>query len=298
MKVWACIAAILMAVSLELRGAPVIEQYTNSVAFAARLGTVKRVTFDDIDTSTQDPVPFLSDHYLATHGIRISALGGGGQYVSRNFSTASEYLPVSSPNIYAPGPIGGGEAYTVATFASGLIPACVSGFGLFFLDPDYPDWPRPGMGACTVTIFDSAGQRLAASSAISGPNASQRFFGFVIVDGDTGQPTPVIAQVVIKAGTGWPASSNQEGAPMDDFTFSSPTPLICLMSWSCAGEAINSLRASGPPGTQLRLEFSTNLAEPTWLPVATNTIPLTGQLVFTNLPSGRLSLFYRLTAVQ
>lgn len=72
--------------------------------------SVAVVGFDDVDTSTTDPASFAADRYQASHGVVITAEGGGGQFAGRTFTWADEFQPVSAPNTYAAGPPGGVNA--------------------------------------------------------------------------------------------------------------------------------------------------------------------------------------------
>jgi len=85
----------------------------------------------------------------------------------------------------------------VVTFHSGDQPGLVAGFGLYFIDADWPDWPTPGAGACSLKIFDSDGQELADSGTASGGNGEQLFLGFVAVDTGTNTPIPVVARALL-----------------------------------------------------------------------------------------------------
>src|SRR5262245_63589456 len=107
-RMLAVIAAVLVA--RGARAAIVTEVYDDRAAFDARLaGAVQVVTFDDIDTTSMDPIVLAADRWLAL-GIRIA--GEGGQYASRDFGFPDDDPISSAPNAYAPGPmedtIGGG----------------------------------------------------------------------------------------------------------------------------------------------------------------------------------------------
>jgi len=270
------------------------ELYTDSTAFSARVGPdIRRVTFDDISTPPDGYVAFEASRYAASHGIVMSARGGGGQYVSQTFGWPAEFKAVSQPNVYAPGPINGGEQATVVTFYAGNLRASVAGFGLWFLDPDWPDWPELGMGACKVTAYDAVGKELFSSPVVSGPNASQVFCGIVAVDAKTRLPAPGIARLVIRAGSGWPAISSGEGAPMDDFIFDRPTPLLQIIDLRREGTA-GTVDAGGVPGTTVWLQCTKDLGAPDWQDIGTKTIEDTGQVTFADLPVSGSQLFYRL----
>jgi len=277
------------------RGDPLdFELYTDSTAFSARVGPgIRRVTFDDIGTPQDGHVVFEAGRYANSHGIVISARGGGGQYVSQTFGWPGEFKAVSPPNMYAPGPVNGGERATVVTFRVGNLRAGVAGFGLWFLDPDWPDWPAPGMGACKVTAYGALGNELFSSPVMSGPNASQVFCGLVAVDSKTHLPTPAIVRLVIHAGSGWPAISSGEGAPMDDFIFDQPILLLQVTDLRREG-AVGTVGAGGVPGTVVCLQWAQDLGARDWQDIGTKTIDDTGEATFTDLPVSESQLFYRL----
>ena len=121
-------------------------------------------------------------------------------------------------------------------------PGLVSGFGLYFIDADWPNWPGPGLGACSLTVYDAAGDVLAVSGTISGYNASQLFFGFVAVDTYTNKPVPMIGSALVVAGSGWPEDDNREGVALDDFVFDEPVPEPATMGLLGLGLAAMALR--------------------------------------------------------
>jgi hypothetical protein len=207
-----------------------IEVSTDQAQFIARLGgaaAVRTVGFDDVDTSTGDWTAFAVDRYQASHGLRLT--GESGQYASRAFGSPAEFIPVSSPNTYAPGPVdtrstsgtaGGNE--TTATFSVAGGAARTAGFGCFFVDADWPDWPTAGAGACTLTAYDQAGNALGTSGPVVTPGAQSRFAGLVAVDSGSGLPTTAIARVHLTNGSGWPCNDENEGAVIDDVVFATP----------------------------------------------------------------------------
>ncbi len=204
-----------------------LELYTSAPAFVERVGVVGVVDFDDVDTLA-DPnafTAFASDRYLASYGISI--VGTEGQYASQGFGYPGDYLPVSSPNVYAPGPTaavgappGSGGHDTDVTFRAEGTDAVVSGFGVWFIDADFPD-----VAASSFTIYDAAGDEIGTTGRVSGPNASQLFVGVVAVDTGSHQPTAVIARVHIVNGSGWPDVDANEGVVLDDLTFPAPVPV-------------------------------------------------------------------------
>jgi hypothetical protein len=204
-----------------------LELYTSAPAFVERVGGVLIVDFDDVDTLA-DPnafTAFASDRYLASHGISIT--GTEGQYASQGFGYPGDYLAVSSPNVYAPGPTatfgapsGSGGHDTDVTFRAEGTDAAVSGFGVWFIDADFP-----GVGASSFTLYDAVGGEIGTTGTVSGPNASQLFVGVVAIDTGTHQPTPAIARVHIVNGSGWPDVDANEGVVLDDLTFPAPVPV-------------------------------------------------------------------------
>lgn len=277
-----------------------IESYRDRSAFEARLGSVKVVGFDDVDTSTDDPASFTADRYQVSHGVVIGAQGGGGQFAGRTFTWGNEFRPVSSPNTYAAGPPWGSERNTVVTFHSGAQPGVVAGFGLYFIDADWPDWPTPGAGACSLKIFGAYGGELGDSGTVSGGNGEQLFFGFVAVDSDTKTPVPVIARALITAGSGWPEDDNGEGVVLDDFIFGKPVPDIRITDITAADEGIT-LRWVGQPSWYFTVQFSSDLLELSSWADLPGYVDLPGpddemSAIDTNAPA--LWRFYRIRAAQ
>jgi hypothetical protein len=203
-----------------------LEFYTSATAFAERVGGVRVVDFDDVGTLA-DPnafTAFTSDRYLESHGVSIT--GTEGQYASQGFGYPGDYLAVS-PNAYAPGPTassgaltGSGGRDTDVRFGAEGTDAAVSGFGVWFIDADFP-----GVGASSFTIYDALGGEIGTTGTVSGPNASQLFVGVVAVDTGSLQPTPAIARVHIVNGSGWPGVDANEGVVLDDLTFPAPVPV-------------------------------------------------------------------------
>lgn len=195
--------------------AVITEVYSARAPFEARLGVVRTVGFDDIDTSAVDPMAFAANRYGASLGIVIT--GASGQYASRGFGFPADYPPSSAPNEYAPGPIettiGGGNE-TQLTFVTGSQPAGVAGIGVVFIDPDVPF-------ASSLTLFDQNGMQL-ASESVPAADGALVFRGLVTVDDVTGTPTAIIARARVVNGTGWPAGTLNDGVPLDDLVFGVP----------------------------------------------------------------------------
>ncbi len=279
-----------------------IESYTERAAFEARLnGKVNVVGFDDVDTSTTDPAPFAADRYQASHGVVISAEGGGGQFAGRTFTWGDEFRPVSSPNTYAAGPPWGHERNTVVTFHAGGQPSRVAGFGLYFIDADWPDWPTPGAGACSLKIFNTDGEQLAYSGTVSGGNAQQLFFGFVAVDTDTNTPVSVVAWALVTAGSGWPEDGEGEGVVLDNFAFGPAGPDIRITDIRTGDQGIM-VRWTGATSWLFTVQCSPDLYTPSalWshLPGYVNVPGLDDTMSATdpNPPAPRR--FYRIRATQ
>ena len=200
-----------------------VEIYGERRDFERRLRRRTRlVDFDDVDTSSAGNVAFAADRYAKRLGIVIS--GQGGQYVDRSFEYPSQYVPVSAPNMYAPGPIGSkrlgvpGGCRSTVTFVSGGRPARVAGFGAVFIDPDYP-----GIAPSTIVLYDARGTILLRFQKIRGGNADRIFRGLVVTDAK-GRPVPVVGKVEIVNGNEWPSYNSGEGVALDDFVFGIPVP--------------------------------------------------------------------------
>jgi hypothetical protein len=125
--------------------------------------------------------------------------------------------------MYAPGPISkramGGGRETMVSFSVNGSTAAVAGFGVYFIDPDWPDWDS-GRGQCSLAVYSSGNKDL-ASKNISGKDREQVFIGFVAIDGN-GNPVPAIHSARIINGSGWPGNDNNEGVTLDDFIFGKP----------------------------------------------------------------------------
>jgi hypothetical protein len=254
------------------------------------------VNFDDVDTSTTDPAPFAADRYQLSHGVVIGAEGGGGQYAGRTFSWGDEFRPVSSPNTYSPGPPWGYERTTVVTFHSGGQAALVAGFGLYFIDADWP-----GDGPSSLKVFNTDGGKIGDSGTVSGGDGEQLFFGFVAVDANTGTPIPVIARALVTAGSGWPEDDNNEGVVLDDFVFGRPIPGKMRISHISAGGQGITIRWLGPAGLHLTVQFSSNLLEPSsWsdLPGYVDLLGTGDEISAIDTNPAVLRRFYRIRATQ
>lgn len=192
-----------------------IEIYTSRKAFEKRLRELRKVDFDDIDTTTKDVVAFQKDRYRQK-GVVISS--AGGQFAGRTFGFPRQYPAASGANTYSPGPIGKNPATTRTTvsFVAGGRTGRAAAFGVSFIDADFPS-----AGASSITVFGAGGRQLASQQGFSGPNAAPIFRGMIAVD-DQGSPLPAITRVEIKSGSGWPGVDAGDGVVLDDFTFSPP----------------------------------------------------------------------------
>ena len=204
-----------------------IEAFSTQQAFEARLGgNVNLVDFESIDTSMMDPAPFAADRFKASHGVTIT--GEEGQFVSRDFSFPADFPPVSGVNMYAPGPrapidtpVPAGGNRTRVDFFDGDTAALVSGFGVHFIDADFPNIAQSGF-----SVRGANGAELFNTGEVSGANAEQIFVGLVAIDEATGSPTPIFSEIEITNGAGWPATSFLEGVPLDDFVFATPEIVV------------------------------------------------------------------------
>ena len=221
---FAALSLLLMASDLgapiPLRASVTFETYTDRSAFDARLGSVRVVDFDDIDTSANDPAPFAATRYKTSHGVVIN--GEDGQFASPVFAGFFEFLPSSPPNAYAPGPISfvfneGGNLTTLHFFA-GVRRATVAGVGIVFIDADYP-----GDGPSSLEVFGEDGSELEETPTVVGSNGSKLFRGIVAVDDQSNQPVAVIASALVISGSGWLGNDNNEGVALDDLAFGGPT---------------------------------------------------------------------------
>ena len=182
---------------------------------------VRVVDFDDVDTSVSDPATFASDRYQREKGIVIR--GTDGQYASRSFGYPTEFKPTSSPNMYAPGPPAtarsapprGGHT-TDVTFTVDGERAGVAGFGVIFIDADYPS-----TDPSVLHLYDAEDRLIAQTAPCYGPNRAQLFRG-VIAWYPGGSPAPVIYRVQVTNGNEWPSVNVGEGVPLDDFALSLP----------------------------------------------------------------------------
>lgn len=189
--------------------------------FEAALANPMLVDFDDIKTSSDGAVvEFKSDRY-ESKGLVIN--GESGQFVSRTFSYPSNFIPTSKPNSFAPGPKadknGGkedGGNQTTVTFLSQAKAASTSGFGLNFIDANYPSY-----GECKLIAYDAEGLPLGEANDIKTTSGGSLFRGVVVLD-ESGKPVPAIASVKIINGSGWPELAAAEGVVLDDFIFAPP----------------------------------------------------------------------------
>ena len=107
---------------------------------------------------------------------------------------------------------------------------------------------------------------------------------------------PVIAKVVVKAGSAWPAINEEEGAPMDDLILAKPVPLILFDTCSLEPGGVSSFQLQGPPGTTLVLQRTDDLSVHAWVGVATNMVGSDALVTFTNVPVTGVQGYYRAVA--
>lgn len=194
--------------------------FEDEAAFLAALaGAAVRVDFDDVDASGTEAVPIDPDRYVA-RGLVVR--GQLGQFVHTDFGLPGDNIPVSPPNMYAPGPIDdpangdpGGNVSQIE-FDAGGERGCVSGFGLSFVDLD------PARAGGSLQVVDGELLPLGSAVVVEGISAPSAFRGLVAIDG-TGAPVPAIAGARVVNGTGWPGRLEGKGMALDDFLFDMPT---------------------------------------------------------------------------
>lgn len=205
-----------------------IEFYLSYPAFVERLQfeSLRTIDFDDVATNPDSNgfTAFASDRYLASHGVAIT--GEDGQYASQGFVFPGDYVAVSGPNTYAPGPIaqfgapaGSGGNVTDVTFGGLLEAGAVGAFGCWLIDADFPI-----QGPSSLGIYGAGDGFLGTTGTVSGGSASQLFAGAIAVDDQSFAVVPVITRVRITGGDGWPGVYDNEGVVLDDFVFTAPAP--------------------------------------------------------------------------
>ncbi|MBM76207.1 MAG: hypothetical protein CMK59_12460 [Proteobacteria bacterium] len=168
------------------------------------------VDFDDVNTSSEDPVFIEADRYAESHNVYIT--GTDGQYVDDEFLWTSDYNSTSGTNMYAPGPIeiDGGGYTSMVHFKDN---DCAYGIGVMFIDADFPE-----IGPSGIEIFDSNNDLLGSTSQFSSENGEAVFRGFVALD-EHNTPVKSIASSRINNGNVWPTSSCCDGVVLDDLMF-------------------------------------------------------------------------------
>ena len=168
------------------------------------------VDFEDVNTSSADPVFIEIDRYLASHGVYIT--GTDGQYVDDEFLWTSDYNSTSGTNMYAPGPIeiDAGGFTTMIHFQE---ESCVYGIGVMFIDADFPE-----LGPSGLEIFDSNEEQLQETTEFSSTSGEAIFRGFLTLD-EQGNIVKGIASSRIKNGNVWPMSNCCDGVVLDDLMF-------------------------------------------------------------------------------
>lgn len=205
-------------------GQVTIVRYTDRGEFEAALAGLcpRTVDFDDVDATEGDEVPIEPNRYEASHGVVID--GEDGQFVDDTFLQPTDFVAVSTPNMYAPGARAGvddedgsGGNNTDVTFSASGDDACVAGFGSYFIDVDYVSH-----GASSLAVYDADDEELDNYDDFEGDDASQLFVGMIAVDGD-GDPVAVIKRAHLVNGGEYPAVYAGEGVTLDDFVFDAPT---------------------------------------------------------------------------
>ena len=224
--------ALLALAAPPARAAIIFEVYNNTAAFDARIGGFPRVIdFDDVDTAAADPAPFAANRYKYSHGALIE--GEDGQFASTEFDPGSNMPPSSAPNEYAPGPpsdvFDGGGNLTDVHFFNGIRTGLVAGFGVVFIDADFP-----ADGASSLTLFGAGGGQLFTTGTVSGGDGSQLFRGVVAIDDSTDTPVAVIARSHIVSGSGWAGNPDNEAVALDDMRFSFPSAPLGNMGEDCS----------------------------------------------------------------
>lgn len=190
--------------------ATTFEVYTDRAAFEARVGgtgAVRVVDFDDVDTSTVDPVSFPTARYRGAKGATI--LGADGQLVSRSFGVPLVLPPVSPPNVYR-------SLYneTIVYFWAGFEITHVTAAGVTFVGTDYP-----ANGPSRLHVRNGNGSIQFETGIVTG-SGPHLFRGIVAVDDQTNQPTPAIFELRILAGPDYPATVGEHA--LDDLEFAVP----------------------------------------------------------------------------
>lgn len=197
-----------------------LELYDNEAAWSSRLeGCVRRVGFDDVFTTGAEPTAIEADRY-AELGLILTAPSQGGQYVHPDFGLPQDFIAVSQPNVFAPGPknVGSdrGGYRTTATFEVESVIGSVAGFGAYFLDTDYPELKVSGF-----TAYDGRRRPLGPFAEVSGASASRLFLGVVAVL--RGTPVAAIHRVELETGDGWVGAAElNEVVALDDVLFGIP----------------------------------------------------------------------------
>ena len=192
------------------RGDVRIVAINSKAEFESYLNTILIVDFDDVNTSSEEPVLIEADRYADSHKVYIT--GTDGQYVDDEFLWTSDYNSTSGTNMYAPGPIeidGGGHTTNVHFKDND----CAYGIGVMFIDADFPE-----IGPSGIEIFDSNSGLLEEISHFSSENGEAVFRGFVTLD-EHDIPVKAIASSRINNGNVWPTSSCCDGVVLDDLMF-------------------------------------------------------------------------------
>jgi hypothetical protein len=265
-----------LAAAAPARADVVIERFDSAAAFKARLAggafPVKLIAFDGITATKNNAVSFSATKYRAATGMLVK--GEKGQYVSRAFHSPSDFVAVSKPNMYAPGPVawsgpdGSGGNETNVTFYAGGKGILAAGFGCYFIDADWP-----GDGPASFAIFDAQNAALGDTGVVVTANAGRAFVGLVAVDSITNKPIPAIKRVYIVNGSGWLGNDNNEGVALDNFMAGTAT-------YGVSGKV---LRSSGAAFKGVRVTLKGSYT-------VTATTDASGRYTFRNVPSGTYSV--------
>ncbi len=188
------------------------EVYTDRAAFEARIagaGTLRTVDFDDVDTATVDPVTISGARYRSSSGATIVA---DTPQVSRSFGAPVALPPVSPPNVYR-----AASNDTVVYFWVGFEITSVTAVGVTFVG----DYPADGPSNLHVRNGNGSIHFETPTVTGSGPHL---FRGVVAIDDDSNLPTPVIFEMRITAGPGYPEPPGEHA--LDDLVFTAPEPAI------------------------------------------------------------------------
>jgi len=229
---------LLLGSSQSVQASITLSVYDDPVTFRdALLDATHRncivVDFNDISTPPTGAIcmqPTDASQYAWDHHITFHAVGGGGEWLSRNFGHPADYASVGLfgvdsgfPNVYAPGPQGGHGNMTDVTFVDMNFedhPALVAAFGCHFIDADHPQDIES-----QFLLYDLSNQLIGSSGPVYGPTGSAKFCGVIAKDSVSNEAATSIARIRIISGMGWPDQNEWEGVVLDNFVYSDPIHL-------------------------------------------------------------------------